>query len=373
MKTLSYKLLMVSSLLAGTTATIVAPMSTFAKEMGQIGVENEENINFAVDSAAMKTGFEKTREFAQAMNEYSYKLLNTPDVNFKGISLGEQNTDLPQNIQIDQKKARENATRWNNELKKHLLNTLENIVFYDTTFGNYYNELIKAADTNDGDTLKEGIRDLQEDIKKNQQDAATLIQKLNEFRSGLEADNRAFAQDKGRLSIVLTSQDGSIKQDEDQLEAINNRYKELQKKQDLGHDLIKTPFILVGGLILLLTGPEYKILREEIEKLNQSISEKHTLNRIVVDACNSVTDMHTAIDNAVKSLEFMTTQWHALDIKYDHILDAIDKASAKAEKDMFNFVKIQLNVAKDTWSMLHKDAVEMQEGIKELKLEPTQH
>ncbi|MHB0803214.1 hypothetical protein PVK73_27940 [Bacillus thuringiensis] len=61
----------------------------------QVEIEQEEHMDFAVDSAEMKTGFEKTREFAQAMNEYSYKLLNTPDVTFQGIDLGKQDADLP--------------------------------------------------------------------------------------------------------------------------------------------------------------------------------------------------------------------------------------------------------------------------------------
>ncbi|MHB0803211.1 hypothetical protein PVK73_27925 [Bacillus thuringiensis] len=78
--------------------------------------------------------------------------------------------------------------------------------------------------------------------------------------------------------------------------------------------------------------------------------------------------MHTAIDNAVKSLEFMTTQWYDLDIKYDHILDAIDTASAKTEKGSFKFVKAQLDTAKDSWLDVHKNAVEIQDGIAELKL-----
>ncbi|MHB0803213.1 HBL/NHE enterotoxin family protein [Bacillus thuringiensis] len=67
---------------------------------------------------------------------------------------------------MDQKQARDNATEWSNTLKKHLLATLGDICKYDNTFKNYYNVLIEATDANDGETLKEGIRDLQEDIKK---------------------------------------------------------------------------------------------------------------------------------------------------------------------------------------------------------------
>ncbi|MHB0803289.1 hypothetical protein PVK73_28380 [Bacillus thuringiensis] len=53
----------------------------------------------------------------------------------------------------------------------------------------------------------------------------------------------------------------------------------------------------------------------------------------------------------------MTAQWYDLDIKYDHILEAIDTASTKVEKGRFKFVKARLDTAK-----------EVQDGIAELKL-----
>ena len=50
--------------------------------------------------------------------------------------------------------------------KKQLLDTLTGIVEYDTTFDNYYDTLVEAINEGDADTLKEGITDLQGEIKK---------------------------------------------------------------------------------------------------------------------------------------------------------------------------------------------------------------
>lgn len=118
------------------------------------------------------------------IGKQSNRFFITPDVNFKGIDLGEQNVDLTKNVQINQKQARENAKQWNSTLKKYLLDTLGNICTYDA--------------------LKSGIRDLQEN-KKNQQKAATFIQELITFRSAIEKDNQSFYQNKERLHTILSS------------------------------------------------------------------------------------------------------------------------------------------------------------------------
>ena len=54
--------------------------------------------------------------FLKSMNEYSYLLINNPDVNFEGITINGYE-DLPSKIVQDQKNARAHAVTWNTQVK----------------------------------------------------------------------------------------------------------------------------------------------------------------------------------------------------------------------------------------------------------------
>ena len=81
---------------------------------------------------------------------------------------------------------------WDTQVKKQLLDTLTGIVEYDTTFDNYYETMVDAINTGDGDTLKEGITDLRGEIQQNQKSAQQLIQELTKLRDAIGQDVRAF-------------------------------------------------------------------------------------------------------------------------------------------------------------------------------------
>lgn len=105
----------------------------------------------------MKKALQDAGLFAKSMNEYSYLLINNPDVSFEGITINGY-ADLPIKIAQDQKNAREHAVTWNTKVKKQLLDTLTGIIEYDTTFENYYGTLVEAINTGNGDTLKKGLQ-----------------------------------------------------------------------------------------------------------------------------------------------------------------------------------------------------------------------
>lgn len=70
--------------------------------------------------------------------------------------------------------------------KKQLLDTLTGIIEYDTKFENYYETLVEAINTGNGDTLKKGITDLQGGIQQNQKSAKALIEELMQLKMLLE-------------------------------------------------------------------------------------------------------------------------------------------------------------------------------------------
>lgn len=57
-----------------------------------------------------------------------------------------------------QKNARAHAVTWNTQVKKQLFDTLTGIIEYDTKFENYYETLVEAINTGNGDTLKKGLQ-----------------------------------------------------------------------------------------------------------------------------------------------------------------------------------------------------------------------
>ncbi|KAA0741926.1 hypothetical protein DN389_28165, partial [Bacillus sp. AY3-1] len=199
MKKKSYKILAVSAFLIMTTTYAVTPVATFAIETEQT---NTGDMSLSANEEKMKKTVQDAGLFAKAMNEYSYLLINNPDVSFEGISINGY-ADLPSKIIQDQKNARVHAVTWNTKVKKQLfqdhwnarvhavtwntkvkkqlLDTLTGIIEYDTKFENYYETLVEAINNGNGDTLKKGITDLRVGIQRNQESAKALIEELTKF------------------------------------------------------------------------------------------------------------------------------------------------------------------------------------------------
>ena len=112
----------------------------------------------------MKKALQDAGLFAKAMNEYSYLLINNPDVSFEGITIN-GNADLPSKIVQDQKNARAHAVTWNTQVKT-TFDTLTSIIEYDTKFENHYETLVEAINTGNGDTLKKGLQIYREEFNK---------------------------------------------------------------------------------------------------------------------------------------------------------------------------------------------------------------
>ncbi|MEH7281912.1 alpha-helical pore-forming toxin family protein, partial [Bacillus toyonensis] len=192
MKKKPYKILAVSAFLIMTTTYALTPIATFAIETEQT---NTGDMSLSANEEKMKKTVQDAGLFAKAMNEYSYLLINNPDVSFEGISINGY-ADLPSKIVQDQKNARAHAVTWNTKVKKQLLDTLTGIIEYDTKFENYYETLVEAINNGNGDTLKKGITDLRVGIQRNQKSAKALIEELTKFKNAIGEDVRVFGSHK---------------------------------------------------------------------------------------------------------------------------------------------------------------------------------
>ncbi|PGC32492.1 hemolysin [Bacillus pseudomycoides] len=368
-KKIPYKLLAVSTFLTITTTYAVTPVATFASEIVQT---NNGDMSLSANEEQMKKALQDAAVFAKSMNDYSYLLINNPDVNFEGININGY-ADLPGKIVQDQKNAREHAVTWNTQVKKQLLDTLTDIIEYDTKFYNHYGTLVEAINTGNGDTLKKGITDLRSEIQQNEEHAQKFIQELTKLKEDIGQDVRAFGGNKDLLQSILKNQGADVETDQKRLNEVLadiNYQRDIESK---GWIMVKTGFIPVmisGGIMIGDARGKLGWLEPEFAKLRQTVDYKLTLNRVVGVAFNNISEMHSAIDNALKSLTFMYDQWSDLDRQYGSVLQFIDKASEKADQNKFKFLLPNLNAAKDSWKTVRTDAFTLKEGIKELKMQP---
>ena len=369
MKKLPYKILAVSTFLTMTTTYAVTPVATFASEIEQT---NTGDMSLSANEEKMKTALQDAGVFAKSMNDYSCLLINNPDVNFEGIIINGY-ADLPIKIVQDQKNAREHAVKWDTQIKGQLLDTLTGIIEYDTKFDNHYGTLVEAIHTGNGDILKKGITDLRGEIQQNEEYAQKLIQELTKLKDDIGQDVRAFGSDKDLLQSILKNQGAAVEDDQKRLNEVLGQVNYQKDIESKGLTMVKIPFFPVmisGGIMIGDARSKLGWLEPELAKLRQTVDYKLTLNRVVGVAFNNIDQMHSAIDNALKSLTFMYDQWSDLDRQYGSVLQFIDKASEKADQNKFKFLLPNLKAAKDSWKTVRTDAFTLKEGIKELKMQP---
>lgn len=139
------------------------------------------------------------------------------------------------------------------ESKNSFLDTLNGIVEYDTTFDNYYETMVEAINTGDGETLKEGITDLRGEIQQNQKYAQQLIEELTKLRDSIGHDVRAFGSNKELLQSILKNQGADVDADQKRLEEVLgsvNYYKQLESD---GFNVMKGAILglpIIGGIIV---------------------------------------------------------------------------------------------------------------------------
>ncbi|PEA80339.1 hemolysin BL binding component B [Bacillus pseudomycoides] len=369
MKKIPYKIIVASALLTMTTTSVVSPVAAFASEIEQ---PSTGDMSLSANEVKMKEALQKAGLFAKSMNEYSYLLINNPDVNFEGITINGY-ADLPNKIVQDQRNARAHAVTWNTQVKRQLLDTLTGIVEYDTMFDNYYDTIIDAINTGDGDTLKEGITDLRSEIQQNQKTAQNLIAELTKLRDNMGEDVRAFGSNKEQLYSILKNQTAGLEDDQKRLDEVLGQVNYYKKLESDGFTTMKVGVFglwWIGGIIVGTARDNLGKLEPYLAEVRQTVDNKTTLNRVIEVAHNNTDQMHKSIDNAINALEYMHTQWTDLDNQYAGVLQKIDNAAGKADQNKFAYLKPTLKTAKDLWKRLNEDAVIIKEGIKELKVEP---
>lgn len=368
LKSLSCKIIMTSTFFSIVTVNMIAPISIFASELQPAVKEKQEQNSLVTENAKVIEMLKKTGSFASTMNRYSLTLLKSSDIDFGNIQIP-NHENLPQKIKEDQKSAREHALLWDKKIKFNLIDNIENIISYNAQFQNYYSLLVDAANNKDTEVLKEGLTDLQAEVKKNKKMAIELITALKELRDLTGTDSRNFNSHQGILATILEGTKG-IEDDKKNVMELMEKLKEAESLRDKGIYTVCFPSFMTwiaGGIVLAIANSQLDELRPLLDTLNRTVTDKESLQRSVLVAQTSMKEIHDVINSAIYSLTYMATQWDDLDSQYNKIVESINQASDKAESNKFMFMIPILNTAKDKWYSLEQDAKILKEGLKDLE------
>ncbi|MBH0340440.1 hypothetical protein BM86_34680 [Bacillus thuringiensis] len=306
MKKSPYKLMTILTSLTIMIANVVAPISTFASEEKQAGVESIQSVNLTPNEASTRQVLDQVEIFAKSMDRYVCELMRNPDIHFAGIQL-EENESLPDTIKKDQTEAKKNALYWEGTLKPMLRNTLMNLTAYNTIFQIYYDDLVDAANKGNGAMLVTYLTDLQADIQEKQKESGQLKTAVMDFKDKISADYRRFEADR----IIL--------------ENLFNKYHGLEKDET--------------------------ILQQMEGKVKQ------------------ISKIQKAIDDAIQATIFVYEFWDGLDRQYKSVVQYLKKSYGKISDGDMNSLLKQLKVSKDIWGKLALQAEILQEGMKKIEWE----
>lgn len=341
-------------------ASNVIPLHTFAAE--QI-VQNSDSQQ-QEDSKSYDLGPDKYKEVMEKMgasiltiDSYALTIINQQLTDLSKIS--SINGDLQANMVQHQNDAQTNAIYWFDDLKPHMMKTIQNSVGYNDTFQASYNQLLAAIDQKDTVKLKNELEKLHNSILKNSQEVDGLLENLKTFRNKMAEDTNSFKDDSDQLKSILENTNAGIPHLQQQITNYNNTIKENYDKR--GGYIALSVFMPPVGIPLIVTAENnIKSAQQEIEQLKSKISGAQAELVILTDAKNKTEHMTATIDTAITALENISNQWHTIGAKYDSLLENIDKINP----EQFALIKTKLKIAKDSWQDLKNYADKLYEGAK---------
>ncbi|MGH1328992.1 HBL/NHE enterotoxin family protein [Bacillus pretiosus] len=355
-----YKKVILSTIITGMAASNVIPIHTFAAEQtvqNSVSQQQEDNKSYDLGPDKYKEVMEKMGASILTMDEYAQKIIKQQLTDLSKIS--SINGDLKTNMIQHQNDAQTNAIYWFDDLKPHMMKTIQNSVSYNDTFQASYNQLLTAIDQKDIVTFKFRLVRLYRSILENSEELNKILERLKTFRDKMSEDTRSFKDDSNQLTSILASTNAGIPQLKQRIDDCNNIIKESNDKI-IGGGVLAV-LSLGGSTAMIVTAKSNKSNAEqEIEQLKSKISGVEKELVILTDAKNKTEDMTATIDDAIDALQNISNQWHIMESKYDSLLKNIDNINP----DRLALIKIQLKIAKDSWQDLKNYADKLYEGAK---------
>ncbi|MGE6402902.1 non-hemolytic enterotoxin subunit C [Bacillus cereus] len=365
-----YKKVILSTIITGMAASNVIPLHTFAAEQtvqNSVSQQQEDSKSYDLGPDKYKEVMEKMGANILTMDSYALTIINQQLTDLSKIS--SINGDLQANMIQHQNDAQTNAIYWFDDLKPHMMKTIQNSVSYNDTFQASYNQLLAALDQKDSATFKAtfkfGLVRLYRNILENSEEVDKLLERLKTFRNKMAEDTRSFKDDSNQLNSILESTNAGIPLLQQQINNYNNTIK--QNYDNRGGYIALAVFLpFVGGPLIDTANKNIASAQQEIEQLKSRISGAEAELVILTDAKNKTELMTATIDTAIDALQNISNQWHTIGSKYDSLLKNVDNINP----DRLALLKIDLKIAKDSWQDLKNYADKLYEGAKIVQNRP---
>ncbi|PGP74970.1 enterotoxin, partial [Bacillus cereus] len=301
-----YKKVILSTIITGMAASNVIPLHTFAAEQtvqNSVSQQEEGIESYSLGPDKYKEVMEKMAANILTMDSYAQTIRNQQQTDLSNIS--SINGDLQANMIQHQKDAKTNATYWLDNLKPHMMKTIQNSVSYNDTFQASYDQLLAALDQKDSAifkaTFKFRLVRLYRSILENSEEVDKLLERLKTFRDTMAEDTRSFKDDSNQLMSILESKNSGISLLQQQIDYYNNIIeKNSSKRMELA--------IFEPQSVRAQAREEIKFAQQEIEKLKSRISVVEPEVAILTDAKNKTEHMTAAIDPAITALQNISNQ-----------------------------------------------------------------
>ncbi|MEG7928072.1 HBL/NHE enterotoxin family protein [Bacillus cereus] len=361
-----YKKVILSTIITGMAASNVISLHTFAAEQtvqNSVSQQQEDSKSYDFGPDKYKEVMEKMGASILTMDSYALTIINQQQTDLSKIS--SINGDLQANMIQHQNDAQTNAIYWFDDLKPHMMKTVQNSVSYNDTFQASYNQLLTAIDQKDIVTFKFRLVRLYRSILENSEELNKLLERLKTFRDKMSEDTRSFNEDSEQLSSILKGTNGNISLLKQQIINCNNTIKENYDKR--GGYIALSVFMPPVGIPLVVTADKnIASAQQEIEQLKSRISGAEAELVILTDAKNKTEHMTATINAAITATENIKKQWETIGAKYNSLLQDIDFI----DPDDLTTIKDDLNIAKDSWQDLKNYADKLYEGAKILQNGP---
>lgn len=324
---------------------------------------------------------------------YINAVTSTPDINLSSITFSDADkhviTDLPKHQELARKNA-ESYINGANSVNSLIISTLSDIIGYANMFESRYSRLVSLAnDLNSGNnrkTFQDGLKGLINTITDKENNCATVITKIGNFKNLIAVDERNLQGDENIIKVTLNGiagKGGQIDQLQKRIDADNSALNKDYGMIAGGAAMEVTGILMitvgvlaefetaglstalvVGGVAAVGGGVAMQVVAgKDISKKMDDLSD--TMAKLQKDeiafsslsqASKSVTLMIDNISKAETALTSLQSGWSSLKGDLQQVVDALDTAKG----DEGSWLIDDLNASKSDWDDAKELAVKLQ-------------
>ncbi|MGH0883142.1 HBL/NHE enterotoxin family protein [Bacillus paranthracis] len=294
------------------------------------------------------------KEFAQKnisgvfiMDSYAENIQKQSIADLSTVNLIEN--DLKTKIVQHHNQAKQHAIEWQQDIKVSMLETNQTITQFNHIFQEAARFLAEAIEKKDKDRTKTQIKQLYEQVRRNKQEADTMLERIHNFQLKLDTDQQNFNADFIELEPTLAKIGMDIPRLQQKITTLNDEINKQRVQLQQGEALCLTIVgCVIGGPLIAKAKIMIMAAQDEIDKVMGSIYGIKREIAIVTDVQKKTLDMAETIKDVVNAFQQISTQWSIIQVKYETVLNSIDNI----DSEMFEVMQSDLTVAKKDWQDL---------------------